>query len=341
MYNRFFALVALLGAAALNTAIADTLVLTNGDRITGRFIEIDDGNLVFRADSATPPLSIPLGAVAQLETDEAIRVLLEDGTEVRGLAMLGDDGRIRLASEALDDAVSFPVERITRGRSADAPPPSPIRSSGDINLGAQLTDGNTRSRSVSANTNATVRSDVNRVRFNAEINRERTADQDTVDNAAAGLRYDHFLSERFFATTNFSVVRDRFRDLRLRTTVGAGAGYQFFDTDQRTLSAEAGVSYVNEDFITTENQDNPAGRWALDYRERFLDGGLRLFHNQEGLVSLDHADDFVVRTRTGVRFPFVIGMTGTFQVNVDYENEPRADARRTDSAYIITAGYSW
>lgn len=330
-----------LSLAATHSAMADTVTLGNGDRITGTLIEIDGNRVKFQPEAADDPLLLSLDTVVRLETDETIQVLMEDGTEVRGQAVEGADGTIRLDSEQFDDPITFPIGQITRVTGPDTPVRDPVHSTGNISLGGRVTDGNTRTQTYSGTADVTVRTDVNRIRFNAEFNRTRDDGEYTVDDAAGGVRYDHFVSESLYLNSNVSLARDRFRDLRLRTTAGVGLGYQFFDTATRTLSAELGVSYVNEDYYEAENQDNPAGRWALDYEERFAGNGIRLFHAQEGLVNLENTDDTIVSTRTGVRFPFIIGMTGTFQINFDYENQPPGDNRKTDTAYVLTAGYSW
>ncbi|WP_290653651.1 YdiY family protein [Aquisalimonas sp.] len=326
---------------AMPAAFADTLILDNGDRLRGTFLAIDDGALTFRPDGTDQALSLPLDAVAQLQTEDTIAAALDNGAEARGQAAEANNGTIRLDSVQSTEPGTVPVQELSRVSESEDAAREPIETSGDITLGARITDGNTRSQTYSATADTRVRREANRLRFEAELHRARDDGEDTEDRTAAGIRYDHFVSERLYLNSNVSVARDRFRDLRLRTVAGLGLGYQVFDTDTRTLSAELGVSYVNEDFYEAENESNPAGRWALDYEERLAGDGVRLFHAQEGLVNLEDAEDLRVHTRTGVRFPFVVGMTGTVQVNFDYDNQPPGDTRRADTAYLLTAGYSW
>lgn len=333
---------ALLVILALPTAgLADTLLLDNGDRITGAFVEIDDEQIAFRPDAADETLSVPLDAVAQLHTDDTIQVLMEDGTEVRGRAVPADEGTIRLESESFDAPLVFRVTTITRATGPETPVRPAVRTSGDISLGMRLTGGNDRRRSINGKAAATVRTEINRLRFNGEFNQAEDDGEETEDNAAGSVRYDHFISERTYVNTNVGLARDEFRDLRLRSSFGVGLGYQLFDTDRRQLSSELGVSYVNEDYYSSGTESNPAGRWALDYEEQLAGDGIRLFHTQEGLVNLDDTDDVLITTRTGLRFPIMGGITGTVQANVDYESQPAGDNERTSTAYVITAGYSW
>lgn len=321
--------------------LTDTLLLDNGDRITGAFVEIDDEQIAFRPDATDETLSVPLSAVAQLHTDDTIQVLMDDGTEVRGRAVAAEDGTVRLESDSFDAPLAFPVTSIRRATGPETPVHPAVRTSGDISLGMRLTGGNDRRRSINGKASATVRTEIDRLRFNGEYNQAEDDGEETEDNAAGSIRYDHFISERTYVNTNVGLARDEFRDLRLRTSFGAGLGYQVFDNDRRQLSAELGLSYVNEEYYAAESESNPAGRWALDYEEQLAGDGIRLFHTQEGLVNLDDTGDVLITTRTGLRFPIMGGITGTVQANVDYESQPTGDNKRTSTAYVITAGYSW
>lgn len=327
--------------AAGGLAHADTVVLDNGDRLTGTVIQVTGGTMEFRPEATGQAVTINWDRIATFSTDGMLQVLLEDGTEVIGRAEKADPGRIRLVSEQLDEPISVRTTAVSSITGPDTPRRDRVRTSGNINAGGSLTRGNTRTETYNANGAFEARSNVNRFRLNGEVNQAKDNGDLSRDNASGTARYDHFLTERLYLNTYTSLSRDRFKDLRLRTQVGAGLGYQFFDTVQRSLSAELGAGYVNQDYYEAENESNPGGRWALDYEERLFGGGIRLFHRQEGLVSLEDADQFQVNTQTGVRFPLLMGITGTVQANVDYNNTPPGDSKKTDQAYLLTMGYNW
>ncbi|MCC5811664.1 MAG: DUF481 domain-containing protein [Ectothiorhodospiraceae bacterium] len=339
-FRRPLAAIGLLLASA-GMAHADTVVLDNGDRLTGTIIQVTGGVMEFRPEATRAAVTIPWDRIATLSTDQNMQVLLQDGTEIIGRAEKADDGRIRLISADLDEPVSLRTTAVSQIRGPDTPARDRVRTTGGLNVGGTLTRGNTRTEAYNFNGAFEARTNVNRFRIDGQANQAKEDGELSRDNASGTARYDHFLSERIYTNTYVSLARDRFRDLRLRTSVGAGFGYQFFDTARRQLSAELGGGYVNEDYYDADNESNPAARWALDYEERLFDGGLRFFHRQEGLVSLENADDFVVGTQTGLRFPLMFGVTGTAQVNVDYDNTPPSGNSKTDQAYIVTMGYTW
>ncbi|MCC5857035.1 MAG: DUF481 domain-containing protein [Ectothiorhodospiraceae bacterium] len=335
------AALALILASATGLAHADTVVLDNGDRLTGTVIQVSGGTLEFRPEATRQAVMINWDRVATFSTEGTMQVLLEDGTEIIGRAEKADPGRIRLVSDQLDAPVSLRTAAVSNITGPDTPRRDRVRTTGNINVGGSLTRGNTRTEAYNANGAFEARTNVNRFRLSGQVNRTKDDGNLTRDAASGTGRYDHFVSERLYVNTYVSLSRDRFKDLRLRTSVGAGLGYQFFDTARRSLSAEIGAGYVNQDYYRAENESNPGGRWALDYEERLFGGGIRLFHFQEGLVSLEDADEFQVNTQTGVRFPLMLGITGTVQANVDYNNSPPGDAKKTDQAYLLTMGYSW
>ncbi len=325
----------------MGLAHADVLILDNRDRITGTFIEVRDGRMVFQPEYVGETLRISLSRVDGLVTDDRIRVLLEDGTEVVGQSVETAEGNLRIVSDDLDEPLNFGIMAIRSITGLDTPPRDAVRTSGDINIGANFTSGNTRSEAWFGDAGFQARTNINRFRLSGEITRAKDDNELTRESATATSRYDHFVTERLYATTNISLTRDRFRDLRLRTVAGAGMGYQFFETARRNLSSELGVSYVREVRFEGDDESDPAGRLAIDYEERLFGDGIRLFHNQESLMSLTDSDQFLWKARQGLRFPIMADITGSIQLNIDHDRSPPPDTRRTDRTWFLTAGYSW
>jgi len=80
----------------------------------------------------------------------------------------------------------------------------------------------------------------NRFTIGIIYNRSRSLGVDTKDNATGYGKYDHFQGENWYMYANTLFFRDRFKDIRMRTTLGLGAGYQFIIGARRNLSLEGG-----------------------------------------------------------------------------------------------------
>src|SRR5262249_4768784 len=76
------------------TAIADQIVLKNGDRLTGKIIKADGAKLVLKSE-LIGDVSVDLSAVRSITSDEPVYVTLADGRTVSGV-MTVSDGKAEL-----------------------------------------------------------------------------------------------------------------------------------------------------------------------------------------------------------------------------------------------------
>jgi len=90
-----------------------------------------------------------------------------------------------------------------------------------------------------------------------------------------------------------------------------------------------------------EDNDYSAGRWSVNYDQYFFKKLVQLFHVNIGFISLENADDWFLKTRTGLRFPLYKGVTATLQYNFDYDNQPSVDAETEEhTTFIFLLGYA-
>lgn len=329
---------ALLSSLAAAPAAADVVLLENGDRISGEVVRLEAGQLTLRADYGGE-LKLPWTAVTALETSAPVDLVLEDGTTLRGqLEAEADQTLVQPGAEGPIPLVMARVSAINPEiAAADAPV---VEEELRVNFGASVTRGNTETETYSLDGEYLARAEANRLRLAGEVNYATEDDERSVNNALATAQYDHFLTERWYATSNLNLARDEFRDLALRSAAGAGMGYQFWETVRSKLSAELGLNYVYEDYEEGGHEDYPAARWGVNW-ERVLLADVVLFHRQEGYLRLDDAEDWLVRTWTGARMPLTERVNGSVQLNYDYDNSPPEDAEAADSAYLLKLGYEW
>jgi len=334
----FAFLCALLFSATWTPLLADEIRMKNGDRISGRVISMDSGTLTVETEYAGK-IAIRWNQVEALQADSPVHIVLEDETRAHGMLKTTSDGILELDT----DDVTRPLEFLPSRVAAINPPITPpAKITGRVNAGLDVKKGNTDTEAYHVDTELVARTEKNRYTLGGEANREEESGVKTADNWLAYTSYDHFLSEKWFLYTNASFEKDDFKDLSLRTTLGAGSGYQFYETALRNLSAEAGISYVNEDYdVNNQDDDYAAGRWSVKFDRYLFDKFFQLFHHHEGIVSLEDTEQVVIRARTGVRIPLRNGFNTTLQYNWDWDNSPAAGNDRVDERYLFTLGYSW
>lgn len=333
--------ISLLALAALlpGTALADTVITASGDTLHGRITGMRDGELVIEAPYAE--VTIGWDQIRSVETDGSAVVTLRDGTKIIGTITAGEDGRLSILPDDAAGPVVFEPGAVTKIHPGDTPEPT-LKTSGFVNIGLRATDGNTDSESYFGAGEFVARTESNRYTLGASAIYAEEDGDTSANEKRAYARYDHFVSKRWYINTNMSFLRDEFKDLRLRSTLGAGMGFQALETEDTNLAVELGGSYIREDYKDADDDSSVAARWALDFSQELLDDGVTLFHNHELLqgVGEDNAL-FLAYTRTGVRFPLTEGLNGTAQVNYDYDDNPQGDNAYADTTYLFTLGYTF
>lgn len=326
----------LLGPVLAN---ADTLVMNNGDRLTGTIVSKQDGTLKLETPYAGT-ISIGWSDVKQVISDEPVQVILEDDTRLTGTLLPTEAGKVRIKAGEIVETAPIDLAQV-RYINPPAVVNGGVKFKGKANVGVNITSGNTDTKQYHLDTEMVARTLENRYTIGATFNRASDSGSKTEDNATGYGKYDHFLSQKWYLYANSLFTRDEFKDLKLRTSLGVGSGYQFFESEQKNLSLEGGLNYINEDFYTKEDDSYPAARWSVNYDQMLFGTPFQFFHFHEGYVGLKDVKDILILSRTGVRAPLGEGMTATAEVDYDWDNTPAEGNDRADSRYLLNLGYQW
>lgn len=310
-------------------ATADQLIMQNGDRLSGTVVKKAGEWLTFETPYAGK-LRIRWAEVAELTTDQPLPVLLSDDTLTEA---------DRFVAEAQPGTLA-----ITRVTHINPPPELSGQGyslTGRINVGLNRTTGNTDTEAYHVDAEALYRTKGYRVTAGAIYNKASDNGVQSISNTTLNAKYDRFISKTWYLYGHAKLQRDKFKDLRLRSELGLGAGHQFYDTPERKLALEAGLTQLKENYYEASDRSSISARWAADFEQRFWKDLLTLFHRHELVVPLEDTGNFNGSAKTGVRIPVANGLNTTFQVDVDYENQPASDTDSTDLRYVFTLGYSW
>ena len=319
-------------------AFADEVWFKNGDRLTGKVLSLEEGTLLLSTTYAGE-ISIKWEEVAALKTEEPIKVVLRDETTLQGPVLPGPAGQLTIKAESLSEAVNTDLASVSFIN--PKPPKPPLSTSLRVNAGAAFATGNTDNEDIYADGEFLARTEQNRYTIGGLYRRTESDNLKTEDRAFGYMKYDHFFTEKWYAYANTSAEKDEFKDLDLRYTLGAGAGYQFVESERTNLSLEGGVSYVSEDYIIAEDNSFAAGRWGLRFDHFLLPKSLQYFLHHTGLQSLDDSEDLLLFTQTGFRVPFHKNLNFTAQMNWEYDKSPSPGKKKDDYLYIFTIGYQW
>jgi putative salt-induced outer membrane protein YdiY len=326
-------LAGLLALVSLSNAQADTLLLHNGDRLTGTLISIADETVAFETVYAGV-LKVEQRVVAQIETSRNY-IFRGAAFEQRG-QLLVIDGQQSVGQP--DDFSPLDINSIeSADRVQRVVAMLPLDWVSRVDLSAVFSSGNSSTESFNTLAESRLK------RTNAEHlatllrNTEKADGVTSKDQVDLSYGFKRFISSRWYGSANGNYFRDELKDIDQRLSLGAGLGFQLANSRLGVLSTEVGVSAVQER-LDGVDRINPAGRWAIDFQRYFFDRRVELFHRQTVLAIASENRGQVLTSSTGLRFALSERIDTALRTDLNYETDPPPGSKKTDTTYTLGIG---
>jgi putative salt-induced outer membrane protein len=238
-------------------ALADQVVLKNGDRLTGSITKSDGKSLVIKTDYAGD-VTVKFDAIQSITSAGDLHVTLGGKTVVGPVTTNGDDVVIETkaagpveAPKASVTMLRSPAEQAAYEKSLH---PGLMEGwAGGLNLGFAVTRGNSETKNLDIAFNSV------RTGFHDKLllysnsvyatNDLPTASPHTTANSSGGgARYDHDFASRGFGFVSGDFLSNSLQELDLRSTLGGGGGLHAIKNASTTLDFLLGVNYTHESY---------------------------------------------------------------------------------------------
>lgn len=324
----------LTGLGGLAPAWADEVRLLNGDRLTGEIIKMEEGRLTVKTPHSGN-VTIDWKQVQSLSSEKPFKVQVDGKTEAETLVDLFFGKALIVEATELGTPGTIALSEVK------AINLEPVRYRGTVNIGGNSTQGNTDTRAVNASTRWTIRSERHRFLLEGKYNYGEVGSRVTVRNSLATLKYDLFLSKNVFANAEGLFEKDTFQNLTLRTTLGAGLGYQFLESARATVAGVAGLAYVSEDYTNAPQTRTPSARWSLRTEFTLVPDRVKVFHKHEGFYDFAERNAIRFFADQGIRVTVYENLFVNFEYDLRYNGAPAPGRKRTDEAFIFGLGYEF
>ncbi|MFI5101851.1 MAG: YdiY family protein [Terriglobales bacterium] len=250
-------------------ALADQIVLKNGDRLTGSITKSDGKELVIKTDFAGD-VTVKFDAIQSITSAGDLNVTLAGKTVVGPVTTSGDNVVVATKTAGPVEAPKSSVT-LVRSPAAQAAYEKSLHPgfgegwAGGANLGFALTAGNSETKNLNIGLNAT------RTGFQDKLTLYETSiysttsklalhpipSQTTANSNGGGLRYDHDFAPRVFGFGSGDFFNNSLQNLDLRYILGGGIGFHAIKTPNTTLDLLAGINYTHESFSDLANPNPP------------------------------------------------------------------------------------
>jgi Putative salt-induced outer membrane protein len=314
-------------------AWADEVHLLNGDRLSGTIMKMEERVLTLQTDYGGE-IKVDWGKVQRLTSEGPLKILLPGESDysfrsffygahdLREVRELGPNSPI-----ALTEINAINIE--------------PIRLSGTVTVGGNSTSGNSRAKAFNGAARLILHAHRQRLIVEGKYNYGQAGDEVTARNSMGSLKHNYFLNKQVFIETFGMLEKDALQNLQLRSTIGSGLGYQFYESARTTLSLSVGLAHVSEHFTTAPNTQTPSGRWSVRWEHAVWPDRVKVFHRHEGFWDINAGNAFRFNADQGIR----ITVYKNFYFNVEYDlrlnTQPAPGRKTTDEAFIFGVGYEF
>ena len=326
----------------------DVVTLKDGSVIHGEVVEMSGGLLTIKSALAADLIKVKWSEVSKLVVAHPTPFHLKEGTILNGTVEEGDPGTMKVKAGPTGSLVTVPFDAVTQVNPVIQPP---VVYTGSLNAGYSQATGNSHLRSVSVIGDLVARSEQLRLTVLGRYVYGDNAGSLITRNARGTIKLDFFITKRFFWYASAYVENDFLQNLKLRTAISSGPGYQWIERGDfsgmfkdMTFYTEAGAAYFNEDYrdnSLTGDRASFRARVAMKWDWPIFDGRVTLYHYNEIFPSVQNASDFFFTMDNGVRAKIIGGLASGFQVTTRYNNRPPAGTGDTDNLYLFTLGYAF
>jgi hypothetical protein len=354
IYSALLMLVALClvtGQAAANRK-TDVVYLKNGDRITGEFKELLQGELKF-STSEMGTIFIKWEGIARIESDKYIELEMRDGTRMFGQVpseLNEADDILSVKTLKTDDPLKVEMDDVIRAEQIRVNDSWPDRLDGFISLGLNYTQASdVLTWNLGGEVKYRTRLHLNMLNFESTLTRKGDG-QDTSRHNLAGSRY-WYKEGRWFLFGGLGAQQNEELGLDLRVSVTGGAGKFLVQSPKTEFYLAPGLS-ANKEVETGTDGTNSDLSDAGTNIEALLKADYtfyRLYSPKSRIKAaatlwqgVTDTDRLRGNTNVTLRQEFVTDLFWDLSFYYDYDSKPLQGALAKEDFGIVTSlGYEF
>ncbi len=338
---------------AVSLLHADTVVLSNGDRVTGKVIDTADGKVTVKTN-LMGEVHIDKKGIVSIETEEPATVTFADGTKSTGTVVTKGEqveviqqnqkkvARAFSALEAVRDADS--QRKYEREQKRLTNPGWLDFWTVDADLGIASARGNARTTTINSGAKIQRATGFDKTTLTFEqiySTQSTTEPTGTTANAiSGGASYERNLTKKLFAYTGASFDYDQFQNLDLRAVLGGGLGWHIVDTDRTKWDFGAGGNWNREKFSTGLVRNSFEFN-LFEKSDHQLTKALRVFQGFSLFPNMSDRGEYRYRLRIGTDFTLNSHLALTMLVSNKYLSNPLPGNKKNDLLFSTGIKFTW
>jgi len=311
-------------------AYADTIVLSNGDTLTGTITELSGDQLAVDTEYAKS-LSINWGKVVSIEMQEILFIELKDEQTVRSKIKANREGWFledesgQLRAFAKEEIHSFSRKK-------------PKYWILEYDLSYQQKTGNISNDDFRTSLNVKKKKRKYNLVFEASYAHGETEEEVSADRWDILFKYDHLMTKKIYRRGFFFFERDRVIGIDRRFQTGPAIGYRFYDKETLSLSSDVGTLREETKYENGNHDSEFKGLWNIDFSYVPFPE-IRVEAMFRWIQGFDEATDYEITSEASLSVPLMGGFSLKTSIIDRYDNKPQPGMKRNDTTLLVSLSY--
>ena len=318
-------------------AFADTAWLTNSDVLKGQITSLKDGILQIKTNWGGD-IKVKLKYVRALETEQLLWVRMKGQNAFKLLKFQHTDNQtFAVDNEGNEYAIDSSVELATLQEKQ--PDENKWVHSGTVSLLFNADSDDEDEFDISGTLK--FRDLVNH--HNIKWKLRKTWNSGEIDEDEHYIHYDYnrFINGQWYTTANSQYNYDVDESPQMDYRLGAGLGYQLWDTPVSQLKSDLSVEHVWEDY---KNGDDNIDRFAMTSTTSYTRTLWKNIHS-DNLLAISRRfggdNEYLYNLTSGLKFDLTANLWFNTQLSYQYDTVVLASDSNTDYELSFGLGYSW
>ncbi|HSC68036.1 MAG TPA: DUF481 domain-containing protein [Cellvibrio sp.] len=310
-------------------SVADIVLLTNGDRISGDIQQLDEKSLTIKPDYA-PTFAIERGAIRSFTTSTAKVWQIQTRAHSAKISESTTPGQVLL------DGVSVAINDLRLSIKKTEPA---WRKNGHLGTTVDIDTGTHEGRKE-FHIDAELNLESKDWRHNLKTNINYDKDQQSVTENMGEFTYalDYFFDDHWLARSENTYEENNLPPNNQYTLTGAGPGYRFWGEQRNRMDIIATYNYL---WFSSDTVDLEFKGWAitLDYMKFWFHDKLETFADVQMVFPDVQAVDPIIDLDVGLRI--LLTRKIFLSLRYDYNETTTEQERVVDSGYVVGAGINF
>ena len=310
------------------TSAADTILLTNGDRISGEIQELNETSLTIKTDY-NPSINIKLDAINSFSTDQYHHWKIHQTQREVKIEPSTKPHHVIINNEPVHISALILANTLTTAK---------WRKSGNLETSIELENKENQNHKVHINGDISIESNQWRHALKSEIKHEQEGKIRKEDNAEQRYSLDYFLNDKWLLRSESFYREDKLGDNNKYAYIALGPGYRLWGEGQDKLDI---ITTHNRFWLTSKANTIELNAWAasLDYKQMWLGGKVETFSDAQVAFPDLQGLDRITNINVGLRYL----LTQRIHLSLKYEFDETKSLLGSDqeTSTILGAGVNF